>query len=150
MSYCRWSSMNWMCDVYVYKDVSCGYTICVATNRKIIPPIPDIKLPKISIALHSWSKCHLDDGKKVMVYPLFWRGIVYRVWVSVILFWLKHVHMRSLSLTPDKRIGLPYDGYTFHHNKPEYCANKLEQLRSLGYKVPQSAINALRAETGSK
>jgi len=22
MSYCRWSSMNWRCDVYVYEHVS--------------------------------------------------------------------------------------------------------------------------------
>lgn len=139
--------MNWMCDVYVYNDVICGYTIRVATNRKIMPPIPNIRLPNISAALHRWSGCYLDKSKKVMVYPLFWRGIIYRIWVNIIIFWTKHVHMRSVSLIPDKRIGLPYDGYTFHHNAPEYCANKLEELRALGYKVPQSAIDALRAES---
>lgn len=35
MAYCRWSSDDWQCDVYVYEDVAGGYTIHVATNRPI-------------------------------------------------------------------------------------------------------------------
>lgn len=33
MSYCRWSDMDWRCDIYAYADVSGGYTIHVAGNR---------------------------------------------------------------------------------------------------------------------
>ena len=36
MSYCRWSSENGYCDVYVYEDVHGGWTTHVASNR--IPP----------------------------------------------------------------------------------------------------------------
>lgn len=33
MSYCRWSSDDGQCDVYVYADVSGGYTTHVASAR---------------------------------------------------------------------------------------------------------------------
>lgn len=40
MSYCRWSSLNWMCDVYCYEDVSGGWITHVAGNRRIREPVP--------------------------------------------------------------------------------------------------------------
>ena len=33
VSYCRWSSNNWDCDLYCYEDVSGGFTTHVAGNR---------------------------------------------------------------------------------------------------------------------
>lgn len=33
MSYCRWSSDNWMCDVYAYESVE-GYVTHVACNKR--------------------------------------------------------------------------------------------------------------------
>jgi len=33
MSYCRWSSDDYRCDLYVYADVSGGFTVHVASNR---------------------------------------------------------------------------------------------------------------------
>jgi hypothetical protein len=41
MSYCRWSSDNFLCDLYCYADVSGGWTTNVATRRYVgdIPPI---------------------------------------------------------------------------------------------------------------
>lgn len=41
MSYCRWSSDNWMCDVYVYESAE-GYKCHVAASRLpqgSIPPV---------------------------------------------------------------------------------------------------------------
>jgi len=35
MSYCRWSSDNYQCDVYCYADVGGGYTTQVASRRRI-------------------------------------------------------------------------------------------------------------------
>ena len=42
MSYCRWSSNNWRCDLYVYNSSSGGYTTHVAARRVVgdIPPEP--------------------------------------------------------------------------------------------------------------
>lgn len=33
MSYCRFSSMDWKCDVYCYEDVVTGFTIHLAGQR---------------------------------------------------------------------------------------------------------------------
>jgi len=43
MSYCRWSSDNFRCDLYVYDSVEGGYAIHVASNRTVDDPpeIPD-------------------------------------------------------------------------------------------------------------
>lgn len=43
MSYCRWSSLNWTCDLYCYEDVSGGYTTYVA-NRRIVGKVPEAPL----------------------------------------------------------------------------------------------------------
>ena len=47
MSYCRWSSDNWRCDLYCYEDVSGGFTTHVAGNRVVgeIPAEPPLVLP---------------------------------------------------------------------------------------------------------
>lgn len=37
MSYCRWSTDDFKCDIYAYGDVSGGYTIHVAGSRHTIP-----------------------------------------------------------------------------------------------------------------
>jgi len=45
MSYCRWSSNDFQCDVYVYEDTCGGWTTHVANNRVVYaeplpPPVP--------------------------------------------------------------------------------------------------------------
>lgn len=45
-----------------------------------------------------------------------------------------------------KPIGLPHDGETFCEDTAGECAGRLEQLKALGYNVPQYAIDALREE----
>ncbi|MDP9203477.1 MAG: hypothetical protein M3P26_16340 [Gemmatimonadota bacterium] len=51
MSYCRWSSDNWRCDLYCYQDISLGYTTHVAGNRVVgdIPQEPDWALLVIDL-----------------------------------------------------------------------------------------------------
>lgn len=146
MSYCRWSSMNWMCDVYVYEDVSGGWTTHVAGRRRAIPPIPDLMGGRLSMALHRWSKAEWDKETRGIVYPYKLRGFVYRRWCGFVAFWHKWVHGLTLDLIPLRDLGLPHDGDTFNDEYPSICANTLEYLRSVGYKVPQYAIDALRSE----
>lgn len=52
MSYCRWSSDNWKCDLYCYADVAGGYTTRVAGRRHKgdIPKLP----PLGSIGNEEW------------------------------------------------------------------------------------------------
>lgn len=47
MSYCRWSSDNWRCDLYCYEDVRGGFTTHVASNRIVgdIPEEPELSSP---------------------------------------------------------------------------------------------------------
>jgi len=43
MSYCRWSSDNWRCDLYCYEDVNGGITTHVACK---------------SVSIDEWTKAH--------------------------------------------------------------------------------------------
>lgn len=60
MSFCRWSSDNWACDLYCYADVSGGYTTHVANHRlaEAAPPVPSDPIdPNWAAALreqHVW------------------------------------------------------------------------------------------------
>lgn len=44
MSYCRFSSMNFACDLYVYTSAA-GFVVHVAANR-IVGPVPPLSWPK--------------------------------------------------------------------------------------------------------
>lgn len=41
MSLCRWSSMNWKCDLYCYYDCNGGITTHVAKSR-IVGDVPEV------------------------------------------------------------------------------------------------------------
>jgi len=116
MSYCRWSSDDFKCDVYVYEDVSGGWTTHIAGRRRIgletLPPNP-------------YTREALEDPKWNDMYKAY------------------HLAVGSL---PMEDITLPHAGETFHDPSPGECADHLEMLRSLGYYVPQYAIDALREE----
>lgn len=43
-------------------------------------------------------------------------------------------------------IGLPHDGETFSYGLPGEAADKLDELRDMGYHVPEHAIRELREE----
>lgn len=146
MSYCRFSSMNWRCDVYVYEDVGGGWTTHVAGRRKVVPPIPDLLCSPVSMAIHRWSGCYWDRQARKLVYPNRWRAVVYRLWNRLASFWHNRVHMGSLNFIPMRPIGLRHDGQSFSDPTPIDCAERLERLRAEGYKVPQEAIDALRSE----
>ena len=116
MSYCRWSSDDFQCDIYCYAHCDGGYRIHVATNR-----------PVFKEALPPMAEC--ADTKAVI-----------------------ERHMKVMKLMEDverKKIGLPFDGETYHVNTPEECIAKLEELRRTGYNVPQYAIDDLREEIGA-
>lgn len=55
MSYCRWSSMNWRCDIYAYEHVDGGWTIHTAA-RRIVSPIPE----EIEVDEPGWAERHME------------------------------------------------------------------------------------------
>ena len=66
MSYCRWSSNDWQCDIYAYEDVMGGYTIHVASNRIVgdIPKADHIKDIRLWIEAHKKQMDWLDKNDK--------------------------------------------------------------------------------------
>lgn len=64
--------------------------------------------------------------------------------------WLSRheVVMRIFRQSPSKRIGLPHDGKTFIDSTEQDAVDRLEELRNLGYHVPQRVIDALRSRVG--
>lgn len=64
MSYCRWSSDNWRCDLYCYEDVSGGITTHIAENR-IVGDIP--KAP-LSLIMEGKNEEFLEAHRKQMAF----------------------------------------------------------------------------------
>jgi hypothetical protein len=117
MSYCRWSSDNFMCDLYVYANVSGAWTIHVATNRITTPP-PALRWP--------------TDPKDSEQLEQFRQDRIVR---QAILDAAEHLP-----------IGLSCDGKTFDLGSPGECADKCDELAAIGYRFPSGIIAALREE----
>jgi hypothetical protein len=56
MSYCRWSSDNWKCDLYCYQHFNGTWTTHVAKN-KVIGVVPE-ELDITSVSIEEWAKAH--------------------------------------------------------------------------------------------
>jgi hypothetical protein len=114
MSYCRWSSDGHNCDVYVYEDVSGGYTCHVAGLR--------------IINLHEAPRCpNLVD----MDYPRKENGEIsdealadFMTKHTVYMNWLRDKAIR-------KPIGLEHDGQSFNVETPGDMAATLCSLKEL-------------------
>lgn len=119
MSYCRWSSDDFRCDVYVYADARGGWTTHVAARRHVLDePLPaPVDLPR------EFTPAEFDA----------WYARERAV----------HAIVDRAELVA---IGLPHDGDTFNDPTPGTCADRLDGLRRVGYVVPQYAIDALREE----
>ena len=126
MSYCRWSSDDFQCDVYVYESTGDFWSTNVAGRRRIIPPDVLASLPVDND----------DDAGSwfARIQALNqWMDANEQAWTD-----LSH---------------LPSAGESFRDDTPGECADRLEALRVEGFNVPQYAIDALReeqAELGAK
>lgn len=117
MSYCRWSSDDSQCDVYVYEDVMGGFTTHVAGNRKTLSK-DQIQEP-VSF-----------DANNIEAFMARQENV-----------------RELLEKIERKPIGLEYDGESFNDDDAESCANRLIMLKECGYNVPQYAIDALLEES---
>lgn len=121
MSYCRWSSDCHQSDVYVYADVSGGFTTHVATRKRHpLKPVPvhtkTIGETPADAFIAYWTACSswVDDESNWE-----WRDI-------------DHVAA----------------GQTFSDDTAKDCADRLRKLKAEGVNVPQYAIDDLDAEAG--
>lgn len=117
MSYCRASSDDFRCDLYIYQSFG-GWVTHVSARRNDLPdeayppPLP-------------WGKTK-DE---------------HRAWYDR--------HQTVMAMINDAElvpIDLPHAGESFCDDTPGECADRAESLRALGYRVPQYAIDSLRAE----
>lgn len=130
MSYCRWSSDDYQCDVYVWADVAGTWRTEVAGRRRIftVPMPPEVTLPvgeAQSPERHAWAEATAE--RMVTVSRL--------VDDESLFAWLE---------LPD-----PEGGHSYEHDTPGECADNLVRLRAAGYNVPQYAIDSLLEEQTS-
>jgi hypothetical protein len=144
MSWCRIGSHNWRCDVYVYED-SRGRWITQVAGRRHVAPLPDLVGSKLTTALIGWSGCRWTDAG-TLAYATRWRGFVAGSWFGFVSLWQRFVHTAMVRLMPRRKIGLPFDGAYFEDETPAACADRLQWLAAMGYRVPADVIAALRRE----
>ncbi len=141
MSYCRWSSDNWMCDVYVYEDCAGGWTTHVAGRKRICPPIPDLPFWRFPRFGGEW-----DKSSREMVYPGRLRKLAAKLVFGFAAFWHNRVHMASLNLIPIRPIGKRYDGESFNDDSLEELLERLNELKTAGYRIPQYVFERIKEE----
>lgn len=116
MSYCRWSSMNFKCDLYCYEHVDGTWTTHVAGNKVVTPIIP-------GPPHRAW----------VFKVPALWR-----LW--------SRLHHLSIDIGIRRDIGLKYDGETFKDESLEDFRLTLTMLRGEGYRFPDYVLEAVDEE----
>lgn len=118
MSFCRWSSDDFQCDLYVYYSVGDFYQIHVAGRRHALKePLP----PKVTY--------RNKDGTPSLEY------------------WDRHKKVQAMLDTAELvDIDLPCDGESYEIDTADECAAKMEELRDIGYNVPQFAIDAVKED----
>ncbi|MDO9099677.1 MAG: hypothetical protein Q7V53_02885 [Caldisericota bacterium] len=116
MTYCRFSSSDHNCDVYVYESKG-GWVTHVGRAR------------------------HVSDAGPIPPTPPGWHNLE----PSAMLAFIRDQErwLEGAKLQP---IGLPEDGEAHIDSSPGECANRLHALREMGYLVPQFAIDNLRGE----
>jgi len=121
MSYCRWSTDNFKCDLYCYKDCRGGYTTHVAGNRW-----------RLWYGFLHWLTDERFDcgGYKTRMDrldPFFFPH------------WLTH-----------KKIRLLEAGESFNDSTIEDFYERIKSLIRLGYKVPDYLLREVKKEIKSE
>lgn len=107
MAFCRWSSMDWACDLYCYES-SQGIVTHVA-EQKVIGDIPKVD----SSLFLNFTK---ENSEKF--------------------FEQQKAQFDFLETAERKPIGLKYDGQTFYDDKDTFLY-RLKMLREEGYRFPE-------------
>lgn len=134
MSYCRWSSMNFKCDLYIYETVGGlvgndgDFIIHVAGNR-VIDETPDERA--------AWSKFVSAAADNTSPEYVASRDAYFSAHKSL---------MDFLETAEREDIELPYAGATIVMKDREALITKLLELRALGYVFPDVVFERLEEE----
>jgi len=110
MALCRWSSMNWSCDLYIYEGCDGQWHTHVAGNR-ILGDVPRLDSP-------------------IPVNNAFTKEVI-NTWNEQYINQIKF-----LDSCERKPIGLKYDGQSFVDATTEDLLGRLFHLRHVGYNFP--------------
>lgn len=116
MSYCRWSSDGFRCDLYCYEDVNGGFTTHVASSRY---PEGGPEAPSMQDIIDG-------DGSAYAAKRAAWSA------------WRDGVDMVP--------IGLPFDGSSFNDPDLSSFLARIEGLKSAGYRVPDYVAESIREQ----
>jgi hypothetical protein len=114
MSYCRWSSDFFRCDIYAYESTA-GFEIHVAGRKlKNPPPVP------VKQEGQDWSD--------------FYAGPEFQAW--------QRAYHEASNRDDDEweDLGGPFDGEEFVEPDFESYRERMLELRALGYRFPDDAI----------
>lgn len=116
MSYCRWSSDSFRCDLYCYEDASGGWTTHVAGRKRVLPDdVRDADAGLLKIDSTEWVRRH-------------------------------NAFMAALDQYPLVDIDLPHAGETFNDATLEEFRERIVWLKGLGYRVPDCVLEAIDQE----
>lgn len=116
MSYCRWSSMDHACDLYVYSDVNGGYT-CHVANGKRVAGEPCPSMPE------KWWELPVEEFMAAAQKQSEW--------------------VDKTKVVP---IGLPHDGESYYSLDRDTMVDTLKMLKEAGYKMPDDLIETIASE----
>lgn len=121
MSYCRWSSDNFKCDLYCYADCGGGYTTHVARYRW-----------RLWFRIYCWITDKRIDicGDKFRMPRYHYRDLIFDL-----PHWLIH-----------KKIKLPEAGEAFNDTTLEKFRDRVGVLISAGFKVPDYVLPTIKSE----
>lgn len=122
MSYCRWSSDDWRCDIYAYESVGDYWVIHVAGNRVVgdIPRSPVRPEPDAN-----------DETKQE--------------WLNA--YCVAHkAQMAFLSNCQREDINLPFAGESFDCSTLQDFKEKMLMLRGIGYNFPDHVLETIDEE----
>lgn len=117
MAYCRFSSMNDQCDLYIYDDVDGGLTIHVASQRRQLP--------------EDYPNHPLEDFAHQRITTTEFGAILKK-------------RAEILEAAPSLPIGLSRDGQSYSNIGYEEGLALVKSLREEGYVFPDFVEDAIR------
>ena len=116
MSYCRWSSLNYQCDIYAYESED-GYYIHIARLRKMGP--------QRYLPWQEWIDKEISTEEFFDIYEKF---------------------NKELDNSPNVEIGLPFDGETIRCQDEEDFYDTMAKLKEVGYYFPDNVLDMIAEE----
>lgn len=126
MSYCRFSSMDFACDIYAYESVGDFWQIYVAGNRVLgdVPKLPPWPARDAPVEVReAWAHDYAEASKA------------------------QHDFLQTAER---EDITLPHAGESFQCATLEAFRDKMLELREIGYRFPDAVLDVIDEELAAE